>query len=127
MPSACLSRSLLFSRPAACWRTATPPGRARTGRHWRFCGQPVLSRLGETSERWRWRWDRWLQWVGVGDVDVGGAAGQREDAVDVWAAAHEDQAAAGLPSAESGVDDGVHRGTVHEGELAQVQDGQSRL
>ena len=78
------------------------------------------------DERALERWDGWLQRVGVGDVDIGGAAGQREHAVDLGPAAHEDQPAAVLPGAEAGVDDGVHAGTVHEGELAQVEHGEVR-
>jgi hypothetical protein len=78
------------------------------------------------DERALERWDERLYGVGVADVDLGGAAGQREHAVDVWAAAHEDQPAAVLPGAEAGVDDGVHAGAVHEGELAQVEHGEVR-
>ena len=71
-------------------------------------------------ERLDWPLDR----VGVADVDVVGAARQREDAVDVGAAAHENQPTAVLPCAEAGVDDGVHAGAVDEGELAQIEHGQ---
>ena len=60
------------------------------------------------------------------DVDIAGAAGQREHAVDLWAAAHEDQPAAVLPGPDAGVDDRVHARAVHEGELAQVEHSEVR-
>ena len=83
----------------------------------------ALVLVGEAQERL----DGGLDRVEVAVLDVGGVAGQREDAVDVRRAAQEHQPAAELPCARAGVDDGVHAGAVHELELAHVEDDEPRL
>ena len=72
--------------------------------------------VGEPQERLDGRLDRF----DVADLDVGGVAGQREDAVDVRRPAQEHEPAADLPRTHAGIDDGVHAGAVHERELAQI-------
>ena len=65
--------------------------------------------------------------VEVADLDRIGTPGQREYAVYIGRAAQEDESATEPTSVDAGVDDGVDARTVHERELAQVEQDESRL
>jgi hypothetical protein len=67
-----------------------------------MASRPAGSEQALRDERALERWDGRLHRVGVADVDIAGAAGQREHAVDVGAAADESEPAAVLPGEDAG-------------------------
>src|SRR5581483_8481256 len=71
--------------------------------------------------------DRWLPRVEIPDLQLIRASGQREHPVDGWAAAQENQPAAGASRPVASVDDRSHSAAIDKPEVSEVQHDQPCL